>query len=71
MGQVLGQGLPHFMHKGSIPIHPDGVWLVDSAWDDMYMCIEEQIEMHLKQEIKERIGKDENVEMFSLLPLKK
>lgn len=37
----------------------------------MYVCFEGPLGVHLKQEIKEKIWRDEYVKIFSLLPLEK
>ncbi|CAJ0942798.1 unnamed protein product [Ranitomeya imitator] len=49
----------------------DTVKLDDRAKGEVYVCFEGPLGAHLKKEVKERIWKDEYVEIFSLLPLEK
>lgn len=47
----------------------DKVPLADAARCKVYVCFEGPLGAHLKTELREKIWKDEFVEIFSLLPL--
>ena len=49
----------------------DVVRLADAAKCEVYICFEGPLGTHLKAEVREKIGKGEYVEIFSLLPLEK
>ncbi|CAJ0947984.1 unnamed protein product [Ranitomeya imitator] len=49
----------------------DRIKLDDRAKGEVYVCFEGPLGAHLKKEVKEKIWKDEYVEIFSLLPLEK
>ncbi|KAM8972339.1 uncharacterized protein RCH25_017994 [Pelodytes ibericus] len=49
----------------------DPVRLADSSRGDIYVCFEGPMGAHLKQEVRDKIGRGEYVELFTLLPLEK
>lgn len=55
---------------GSSVIRKDEVRLADAAQGQMYVCFEGPLGVHLKQEVKEKIWKDEYVEIFPCYRLK-
>lgn len=49
----------------------DEVCLANAARGEVFVCFEDPLGAHLKQKVKEKIWRDEFVEIFSLLPLEK
>lgn len=49
----------------------DAVRIADAAKCEVYVCFEGLLGEHLKQDVRDKICKDECVEIFSLLPLEK
>lgn len=49
----------------------DNVCVADLTRADVHVCFEGPLGAHLKQEMRERIWRDEYVEIISLLPLEK
>lgn len=47
------------------------VYLADSVCGEVYVCFVGPLGAHLKQEVREKIWKDEYVEIFSHLPQEK
>lgn len=47
------------------------VRIADVAKCKVYVCFEGPLGAHLKQEVRDKIGKGEYIEIFSLLPLEK
>lgn len=70
-GVPLGEGETEVEKEAGLDKRKEVVRIADAAQGQVYVCYEGPLGVHLKAEVREKIWKDEYVEIFSLLPLEK